>query len=172
LDIIKVRNEVRREYFFAIYLGKKKCCCLKPDNEGVRLENWDKFLKSAEGELTRYHLVIPFIKWESIITNIARSVASNYKKGKYGQCYSNQEHYVWEQITGVSYSQEFKFERFLLNTFSKLSSFILGKEIKEDSLVNLKEELIKSQKNFEQLEVENISRIEEITREIKSSEVE
>jgi len=172
LDIIKIRNEVKEEYFFAIYLGKKNCCCLKPDNEGVRLENWDKFLENAKGELTRYHLVIPFIKWESIIVNIARSVASNYKKGKYGHCYNNQEHYVWEQITGISYSQEFKFERFLAYTFSKLSSFVLRKEIKEDSLVNLKEELIKSQKNFEQLEVENIFRIEEIIREIKRSEVE
>nr|CAG8502199.1 3131_t:CDS:2 [Entrophospora candida] len=79
-DIVKVKNKKGTTYFhFAVYLGR---------------------------ELYRYHLPIPFKKRDDTIRHIAKAVASHYKRGEYNLCNDNCEHYVWEQITGIDYSEQ------------------------------------------------------------------
>jgi hypothetical protein len=171
LDIVKVRKKWEEKVCFAIYLGGKKVGYLTSDSQGARIRKWKEFLVDAQHELTRIHLVIPFRKREDIITSVSKTVISNYKKGEYSRSYANDEHYVWEQIIGINYSQqaEESLTMEVIRLFSRIRDNLLGKQKSTalNSLATLVQELEKNKQKFEQLRDSNDQLVKEKINEIK-----
>jgi Lecithin retinol acyltransferase len=114
LDIAKVR-EIHKisgitYYHFGIYLGDvgdgRKICHFTRENNGVRLTNWDGFLKDRIGELYRYHPTIPFKYPRRIAEQIAWAYSNNFRENQYDLRNRNCEHFANMCVYGVNFSEQ------------------------------------------------------------------
>lgn len=171
LDVVKVENYKKSvNYFhFAIYLGKWKVCHITSDNQGAQIESWNKFLNGASGKLYKYHLPVPFKKWEDTVRHIAKTVTSNYKKGEYNLCNDNCEHYSWEQITGIDYSRQ----AMEWPPGTSLADWLQGRgdrKVRHRTSVDLPSEIRSSSQKFDNLKSSDDYQAKNKISEIKGSE--
>lgn len=114
LDIAKIReiNKVSgiTYYHFGIYLGDvgngKRICHFTSENNGVRLTDWDGFLKDRIGELYRYHPIIPFKYPRRMAEQVAWAYSNDFRKGQYSLWDRNCEHFANMCVYGINFSEQ------------------------------------------------------------------
>jgi hypothetical protein len=78
LDIVwVVKKNVMSYYHVCVYLGNKQVCHISGNNEGAKIESWDKFIENhvivlpgGGGELIKFHPIIPFKNYREIAKQI------------------------------------------------------------------------------------------------------
>ena len=119
LDIVKIREAHKvfagvvsgiTYYHFGIYLGDvgngKRICHFTSENNGVRLTDWEGFLKDRIGELYRYHPTIPFKYPRRIAEQIAWAYSNDFREGQYDLRNRNCEHFANMCVYGVNFSEQ------------------------------------------------------------------
>jgi hypothetical protein len=114
LDIVKIR-EIHKicgitYYHFGVYLGDvgngKRICHFTRENNGVRLTDWDGFLKDRIGELYRYHPTIPFKCLMRMADQIAWAEKARFWEDAYSLHDRNCEHFANMIAYGINYSEQ------------------------------------------------------------------
>lgn len=179
LDIIKIKRG--RYKHVAIYLVDGKVCQIegtkgnsgglfnKINSGGVRIADWKSFLGDNPGEVTRYHVVIPFKRKEKIIEHIVKALLSKYGEGEYHLLLKNCEHFANMCVYSINRSEQVeKLKKFLIMMRGKENNNILEINKSDKMFTNLKvsrELTIEEKQIIEELRRStNVETLEEISK--------
>lgn len=99
-------TELSEYYHVGIYLGNGELIHVSGNNSGADKVSWSTFLAGRTGELRRYHPIIPFKDYKTIIGEAIYAKDNNYGRGSYFLLNRNCEHFVNSLVYGIYYSQQ------------------------------------------------------------------
>ncbi|RGB33277.1 hypothetical protein C1646_788985 [Rhizophagus diaphanus] len=175
LDIIKIKRGGYKHV--AIYLIDGKVCQIdgargnsgglfkKINSGGVRIADWKSFLGDNPGEVTRYHVLIPFKRKEKIIEHIEKALLSKYGEGEYHLLLKNCEHFANMCVYSINRSEQVeKFKKYLIRVKGKENNNIYKNNILD---INKSDKMFTNLKVSRELTIEEKQIIEELRRSIK-----
>ncbi|CAG8541743.1 14534_t:CDS:2 [Rhizophagus irregularis] len=175
LDIIKIKRGGYKHV--AIYLIDGKVCQIdgargnsgglfkKLNSGGVRIADWKSFLGDNPGEVTRYHVLIPFKRKEKIIEHIEKALLSKYGEGEYHLLLKNCEHFANMCVYSINRSEQVeKLKKYLIGVKRKENNNIYKNNILD---INKSDKMFTNLKVSRELTIEEKQIIEELRRSTK-----
>lgn len=80
-------------YHVGIVLSDNEICHFSGKINGARIVSWKEFLEGSMGEVVRYHPVIPFKHYQTIIRQAVWAKDNNFREGQYNLANRNCEHF-------------------------------------------------------------------------------
>ncbi|RHZ35519.1 DnaJ domain-containing protein [endosymbiont GvMRE of Glomus versiforme] len=129
LDIVKVKNNIAGLFDFyhvGVYLGNNQVCHFTREKNNTTIDSWEYFVDECiDGEVIKYHPIVPFKHYKKIISNIVWAESTNFRVDRYDLYNRNCEHFANMLVYGINYSEQIEKRKNTIKTTSSLYSKII-----------------------------------------------